>query len=76
MLYQIELDSNLLQHSYSLCPKCNESFVVQHDTIYTCLKCGFRRNVKEEHKDEPKSEGIFPGWVVALGGVFLLLALL
>lgn len=64
------------QHSYNTnhqpflaCPHCSQHAVVQHGSVYSCLNCGFRRNVTETWLDGK-------GFLAMLGTGFLLLFLL
>ncbi len=47
MVYQIEPQNHPHHHPQLPCPRCGQTTIVQHGSVYTCIKCRYRRDVSQ-----------------------------
>ena len=70
MLQQIETHNDSHHHPHLAWPRCGKTSMVHYNSVYSCLNCGFRRDVAERHG------GLGVLAAIASGGGLLLLLLL
>ncbi|MEL6222970.1 MAG: hypothetical protein AAFR31_10055 [Cyanobacteria bacterium J06627_8] len=48
MVYQLEPQHTSQHLPHMSCPRCKQATMVQHGSLYTCINCGYRRDISDE----------------------------
>lgn len=69
MVYQLEPQQASQHLPHMPCPRCKQTTVVQHGSLYACISCGYRRDISDD------GQLTNPLGLLAIGGILLLILL-